>query len=103
MLSTLPGVTDILVIGARPAGISTAVSPVARGRAATIVDQQPEGADTSRESVIYSRTLEVLDPYGVAEQLPRVQAHVQNQHGSSQQLASIFVQDPGYSAIRGTD
>src|SRR5262245_21724876 len=36
------------------------------------------------------------------QQLPRLQTHVQNQHGSSQQLASTLVQDPGYRAIGGT-
>lgn len=69
MLPTLPAATEVLVVGAGPVGLSVAVSLVARGRAVTVVDKQAEGANTSRASVVYPRTLEVLEPYGVAERL----------------------------------
>jgi 2-polyprenyl-6-methoxyphenol hydroxylase-like FAD-dependent oxidoreductase len=65
----LPTTTDVLVVGAGPTGLTTAVSLVARGRAVTVVDDQDEGQNTSRASVVYSRTLEVLEPYGVAQRL----------------------------------
>lgn len=63
----LPDTTDVLVIGAGPAGLTAAVSLAARGRGVIVADSQPEGQNTSRASVVYPRTLELLDPYGVAE------------------------------------
>ena len=65
----LPTTTDVLVVGAGPTGLTAAVSLVARGREVTIVDPQDEGQNTSRASVVYSRTLELLEPYGVAQRL----------------------------------
>jgi 2-polyprenyl-6-methoxyphenol hydroxylase-like FAD-dependent oxidoreductase len=65
----LPTSTDVLVVGAGPTGLTLAVSLAARGRQVTVADKQAEGQNTSRASVVYPRTLEVLDPYGVAERL----------------------------------
>jgi 2-polyprenyl-6-methoxyphenol hydroxylase-like FAD-dependent oxidoreductase len=65
----LPTSTDVLIVGAGPAGLTAAVSLVARGRQVTVVDSQAEGQNTSRASVVYPRTLEVLEPYGAAERL----------------------------------
>jgi 2-polyprenyl-6-methoxyphenol hydroxylase-like FAD-dependent oxidoreductase len=65
----LPTTTDVLVVGAGPTGLTAAVSLVARGREVTVIDNQDQGQHTSRASVVYSRTLEVLEPYGVAQRL----------------------------------
>lgn len=65
----LPTTTDVLVVGAGPTGLTAAVSLVARGREVTIVDDQDEGQHTAKASVVYSRTLELLEPYGVAQRL----------------------------------
>jgi len=62
----LPTTTDVLVVGAGPTGLTVAVALISRGHKVTIVDMQAEGQNTSRASVVYSRTLEVLEPYGVA-------------------------------------
>jgi 2-polyprenyl-6-methoxyphenol hydroxylase-like FAD-dependent oxidoreductase len=65
----LPATTDVLIIGAGPTGLTTAVSLLARGREVTVIDNQEQQQHTSRASVVYSRTLELLEPYGVARQL----------------------------------
>jgi 2-polyprenyl-6-methoxyphenol hydroxylase-like FAD-dependent oxidoreductase len=65
----LPATTDVLIIGAGPTGLTTAVSLLARGREVTVIDNQQQQQHTSRASVVYSRTLELLEPYGVAQQL----------------------------------
>ncbi|MFG2056378.1 FAD-dependent oxidoreductase [Micromonospora sp. NPDC048930] len=65
----LPERTDVLVVGAGPVGLATAVTLVQRGIEVTVVDQAPEGANTSRAAVVHARTLEVLDTIGAAEPL----------------------------------
>jgi 2-polyprenyl-6-methoxyphenol hydroxylase-like FAD-dependent oxidoreductase len=65
----LPEHTEILVVGAGPAGLTLAVALAQRGREVTIVDAQAESDHTSRAAVVHARTLEVLDPLGVAKPL----------------------------------
>ncbi|MBV1854835.1 FAD-dependent oxidoreductase [Catellatospora tritici] len=60
---------DVLVVGAGPAGLTTAVVLAQHGRSVTLVDAQAEGANTSRAAVVHPRTLELLEPYGVAAPL----------------------------------
>jgi 2-polyprenyl-6-methoxyphenol hydroxylase-like FAD-dependent oxidoreductase len=62
-------VGDVLVVGAGPTGLTAAISLMARGHQVTVVDRQAEGQNTSRAGVVYARTLEVLEPYGVTERL----------------------------------
>ncbi|MDR8412066.1 FAD-dependent monooxygenase [Nonomuraea sp. 3-1Str] len=61
--------TEVLVVGAGPVGLTAAVVTAQRGRAVTVVDAQAEGANTSRAAVVHSRTLELLEPYGVTSRL----------------------------------
>jgi 2-polyprenyl-6-methoxyphenol hydroxylase-like FAD-dependent oxidoreductase len=61
--------TDVLVVGAGPAGLTTAATLAARGIAVTVVDNQAAGANTSRAAVVHARTLEVLDQLGAAKPL----------------------------------
>jgi 2-polyprenyl-6-methoxyphenol hydroxylase-like FAD-dependent oxidoreductase len=61
--------TDVLVIGAGPTGLALAASLVTKGVATTVVDRQPEGANTSRAAVVNARTLEVLEHLDVARRL----------------------------------
>jgi 2-polyprenyl-6-methoxyphenol hydroxylase-like FAD-dependent oxidoreductase len=67
--------TDVLVIGAGPTGLALGASLVARGVAATVVDQQEAGANTSRAAVVNARTLEVLEPLDVARRLVKEGVH----------------------------
>lgn len=61
--------TDVLVVGAGPVGLTAAIVLTQRGHTVTVVDSQPEGANTSRAAVVHSRTLELLAPYGVTADL----------------------------------
>lgn len=58
--STLPGSTDVLVVGAGPAGLALATSLARQGVDAVVVDRAASGANTSRAAVVHARTLEVL-------------------------------------------
>ena len=61
--------TDVLIVGAGPTGLTLATALAARGVRATVIDRQAEGANTSRAAVVHARTLEVLEPLGVAPTL----------------------------------
>lgn len=61
--------TDVLVVGAGPVGLTTAIVLTQRGHDVTVVDSQAEGANTSRAAVVHPHTLEILEPYGVTPDL----------------------------------
>ncbi|MEV4469174.1 FAD-dependent oxidoreductase [Nonomuraea sp. NPDC049504] len=61
--------TDVIVVGAGPVGLTAALVLTQRGHRVVIVDGQAEGANTSRAAVVHSRTLELLEPYGVTGDL----------------------------------
>ncbi len=60
---------QILIVGAGPSGLALAGELKRRGVDAMIIDQQPAGANTSRACVVHARTMEVLEPLGVARDL----------------------------------
>ena len=64
-----PATTDVLIVGAGPAGLTLAVGLAQQGRHVTVVDRLAAGDHTSRAAVVHARTLEVLQPYGVADRL----------------------------------
>jgi 2-polyprenyl-6-methoxyphenol hydroxylase-like FAD-dependent oxidoreductase len=65
----LPSATDVLIVGAGPAGLTLAVGLAQQGRLITVVDGQAASDHTSRAAVVHARTLEVLEPYGVTDRL----------------------------------
>ncbi|GIG57936.1 pentachlorophenol monooxygenase [Longispora fulva] len=67
--------TDVLVVGAGPTGLTLAGMLAQRGVDVTVIDRLAEGANTSRAGVVHSRTLEVLDELGVAEEIVAAGLH----------------------------
>ncbi|WP_229399038.1 FAD-dependent oxidoreductase [Micromonospora okii] len=65
----LPRTTDVLVVGAGPVGLATAVTLARRGVDVTLVDRAEQPATTSRAGVVHAYTLEVLDRIGAATPL----------------------------------
>ncbi|MEU8633954.1 FAD-dependent monooxygenase [Amycolatopsis sp. NPDC048633] len=66
---TLPTRTDVLIAGAGPAGLATAIVLAEAGVDFVLLDRQAEGANTSRACVVHARTLEVLAELGVTARL----------------------------------
>lgn len=60
---------DVLIVGAGPTGLTLASALAARGVQALVIDRLAEGANSSRAAVVHARTLEVLEPLGVASKL----------------------------------
>jgi 2-polyprenyl-6-methoxyphenol hydroxylase-like FAD-dependent oxidoreductase len=67
--SLLPAATDVLIAGAGPTGLALAAELRRRGIKPLIIDRQPAGANTSRACVVHARTMEVLAPLGVTQDL----------------------------------
>jgi 2-polyprenyl-6-methoxyphenol hydroxylase-like FAD-dependent oxidoreductase len=67
--------TDLLVVGAGPAGLALGTGLAARGIDVTLVDRQPAGDNTSRAAVVHAHTLELLADLGVAERLASLGIH----------------------------
>jgi 2-polyprenyl-6-methoxyphenol hydroxylase-like FAD-dependent oxidoreductase len=61
--------TDVLIVGAGPTGLTLGAALTKRGVAATVVDAQSAGENTSRACAVASRTLEVLERIDVSQQL----------------------------------
>ncbi len=67
--SALPATTEVLIAGAGAVGLTLATALAAAGTDVVLVDQQAEGANTSRACVVHARTLEVLEDLKVTGNL----------------------------------
>ncbi|MET8369451.1 FAD-dependent oxidoreductase [Micromonospora profundi] len=61
--------TDVLVVGAGPTGLATALTLARCGVDVTVIEKQAEPPMTSRAAVVHAYTLEVLDLVGAAAPL----------------------------------
>jgi 2-polyprenyl-6-methoxyphenol hydroxylase-like FAD-dependent oxidoreductase len=68
-MQTLKPNVDILIAGAGPTGLALAAELMRLGENPLLIDRQPAGANTSRACVVHARTLEVLQPLGVTQDL----------------------------------
>jgi 2-polyprenyl-6-methoxyphenol hydroxylase-like FAD-dependent oxidoreductase len=60
---------DIVIVGAGPTGMALAAELRRLGTAALVLDQLPGGQNTSRATVAHARTLEVLEPLELSQDL----------------------------------
>jgi 2-polyprenyl-6-methoxyphenol hydroxylase-like FAD-dependent oxidoreductase len=60
---------DVVIVGAGPSGLALGAELKRLGISALILDRLEAGANTSRAVVVHARTLEVLEPLGVAPEL----------------------------------
>jgi 2-polyprenyl-6-methoxyphenol hydroxylase-like FAD-dependent oxidoreductase len=61
--------TDVLVVGAGPAGLTLTTALAQRGIDAMLVDRRVAATGTSRAAVIHARTLEALEQIRVTDEL----------------------------------
>ncbi|GAA2017944.1 FAD-dependent oxidoreductase [Terrabacter terrae] len=94
--------TDLLVVGAGPTGLATALQAQAHGARVRVIERRPEAFRPSRAMIMQSRTLEVLRPLGVAEDLlaradrsPRAQLHLGDRTVAAE-LGDVALRDTAY-------
>jgi 2-polyprenyl-6-methoxyphenol hydroxylase-like FAD-dependent oxidoreductase len=63
--------TDVLIVGAGPTGLMTALELNRHGVDCQLVEQRTEPAPYSRALVLQARSLELLEMHGIADQLVR--------------------------------
>lgn len=61
--------SDVVIIGAGPTGLVLAAELRRQGVSPVVLDRLEAGANTSRAAVVHARTLEVLQPLGVTQEL----------------------------------
>ena len=61
--------SDVLVVGAGPAGLTTALQAQAHGATVRIIDRRTERVRPSRAMMLHARALEGLRPLGVTDEL----------------------------------
>lgn len=69
MVASAPGLTDVLVVGAGPTGLTAALQAHLHGAGVRLVERRPDALRPSRAMVVHPRTLELLRPLGVTDAL----------------------------------
>jgi 2-polyprenyl-6-methoxyphenol hydroxylase-like FAD-dependent oxidoreductase len=60
---------DLVVVGAGPTGLTLALQSAAHGAIVRVIERRPEQFRPSRALIVHPRTLEVLHPLGVVDEL----------------------------------
>ena len=65
----MTGPVDVLVVGAGPTGLALALQAHDHGARVRVVERRPEAFRPSRAMIVHPRTLELLRPMGVTDEL----------------------------------
>ncbi len=60
---------QVVIVGAGPVGLTLGAELCRRGKRPLLLDRLAAGSNTSRAAVVHARTLEVLRPLGITEEL----------------------------------
>jgi 2-polyprenyl-6-methoxyphenol hydroxylase-like FAD-dependent oxidoreductase len=92
-----PADIDVLVAGAGPTGLTTALELVRHGVGVRIVDRRSAPSTRSRATIVHARTLEYFDRFGVADLAVR-EGHPIHQveiYERGRRIAVLPLADPG--------
>src|SRR5690554_5182234 len=93
---------DVLVVGAGPAGLATALQAYDNGASVRVVERRPEAFRPSRAMIMHPRTLESRRPLGVTDDLldrgdraPTAELHL-GPRSVTVQLADVALRDTAF-------
>ncbi|KIJ53953.1 hypothetical protein M422DRAFT_241212 [Sphaerobolus stellatus SS14] len=88
---SLPPQVTVLIVGAGPSGLAAAIYFKQHGIPMAIVDLANVNRNGARASIVHTRTLEVLETIGVAEDIIQAGTVTQGQvlHGDRQHLITV--------------
>lgn len=93
--------TEVLVVGAGPVGLVTAISLAQQGIKTRVVDREETTAQTSRALLIHSRTLELYQQIGLTDEILKVGDKLETlkilveKEGDTRLLESVSYRDLG--------
>lgn len=64
--------TDVLIVGAGPVGLATALSLAHRGVSVKVIEAEPRLTEDQRAGSFHPPTLEMLAPFGITEAMQRI-------------------------------
>lgn len=93
---------DILVVGAGPTGLTTALLAARIGLSVRIIEQRSQRARYSKALVTHARTMEALEPLGLADELLQhsISLHVLRLHGAFGLLGSVELRNLDWGNTR---
>ncbi|MEV6070970.1 FAD-dependent monooxygenase [Nocardia sp. NPDC052001] len=68
-MNAIPATTTVAIVGAGPAGLTAGIALADAGVDVVLLDRLAEGANTSRAAVVHARTLEVLERFGITDEM----------------------------------
>lgn len=82
---------EVLVVGAGPTGLTAAMELSRLGVGVRIIDRAPEPSTTSRALAVQARTLELMQPRGIGEEMVRLgnPARATALYGRGRRLAAV--------------
>jgi len=94
--------TDVLIVGAGPTGLTTALQAHDHGATVRVVERRPDAVRPSRAMIVHPRTLESLRPLGVTDALlvrgdraPAAELHIGRRRVSAR-LADVDLPDTAF-------
>ena len=63
--------TNVLIVGAGPTGLTTAIELARRSVIVRIIERRTEPSTRSKALVVHARTLEFMDILGIADEMVR--------------------------------
>lgn len=94
---------DVLVIGAGPAGLATALSAVRHGASVLVVERRPDTSTHPRATGITTRTMEILRAWGLSREVRAAGMALPSEFGTARTLAEPLLGPPtplGYPDAR---
>src|SRR3569623_2119957 len=91
----MPEMNDVIVVGAGPVGMLTALALAQTGAKVTVLEQEPYIINSPRAAVYFPSTLIILEELGILDEL--------NEIGFQNRTFGTHIPEFGYSSVVTTE